>query len=352
MKPAEILRKAVTVLRQGQPAPKVASTFGLHIETVRDLARLYGIPTLKDRRLQRCQTALGLLRLGLTLQDVSNRIQVSKGTVWKWLKSARTSNPADDSLPRNFTRHSLDPYVPQIRALLRQDATQHGYPKSHWTMQLLSEHIHRTWHIKISRFLLPVVLDQHGVPWRRSPFTTLPPATPTKTILPNAPVPVRCHPKPDWSLPAGLSHRSIGKETRRLEALRRVAEGKPLRSVARELDLAETTLRRLVALQRTYGDKATRARPIFVPALHPRVIEELPPHLARGAMAYGWPTDKWTKERVAGLIHQLSGVRFSRGHAGRLLRRHEIEWRRPGVYAYRDAASGPANSGADSGTGP
>jgi transposase len=55
-------------------------------------------------------------------------------------------------------------------------------------------------------------------------------------------------------------------------------------------------------------------------------IEQLPSLLSHGAEAYGFRGDVWTRTRVAQVIKQHFGVRFSLSHVGRLLQ--QIGWSR------------------------
>ena len=53
---------------------------------------------------------------------------------------------------------------------------------------------------------------------------------------------------------------------------------------------------------------------------------QIPGLLERGAETYGFRGDVWTATRVAAVIEQTSGVRYSRDHVSALLRR--LGWSR------------------------
>jgi transposase len=73
---------------------------------------------------------------------------------------------------------------------------------------------------------------------------------------------------------------------------------------------------------RQEGVTALYRRKAFGP--RPRLTAErrgqLPQLLARGAEAYGFRGDIWTRERVAEVIRREFGVRYTPTHVGRILR--------------------------------
>ena len=62
------------------------------------------------------------------------------------------------------------------------------------------------------------------------------------------------------------------------------------------------------------------------PRLSAKQIEQLPQLLSRGAEAYGFRGEVWTRARVATVIKQEFAVQFSLSHVGRLLQ--QIGWTR------------------------
>lgn len=71
------------------------------------------------------------------------------------------------------------------------------------------------------------------------------------------------------------------------------------------------------------GKEALKACP--PPGVKPRLSAEqkaqIPTLLAKGAPAYGFRGEVWTASRVAEVIFQTFGVRYSRDHAGAIVRR-------------------------------
>ena len=76
------------------------------------------------------------------------------------------------------------------------------------------------------------------------------------------------------------------------------------------------------------GPEALRARkrPGRQPFLSEEQFEHLDVLLAKGAEAYGFEGDRWTAPRVAAVIDQRFGVRYSDGHTCKVLKK--IGWSR------------------------
>jgi transposase len=70
------------------------------------------------------------------------------------------------------------------------------------------------------------------------------------------------------------------------------------------------------------GREALRRRP--APGAAPRLSEtqkgKIPAMLAKGAEAYGFRGEVWTRKRVAAVIRREFGVTYSPGHVGRILK--------------------------------
>ncbi len=62
------------------------------------------------------------------------------------------------------------------------------------------------------------------------------------------------------------------------------------------------------------------------PGLSDKQLKQLPKILAKGADAYGFRGDVWTRGRVGQIIKQEFGVRYTPRHVGRLL--EKIDWSR------------------------
>lgn len=58
-------------------------------------------------------------------------------------------------------------------------------------------------------------------------------------------------------------------------------------------------------------------------------LSKLPAILLKGAAYFGYLSDLWTTQRVAEVIHRLTGVHYHRDHVCRLLQRLGFSWQRP-----------------------
>jgi transposase len=98
------------------------------------------------------------------------------------------------------------------------------------------------------------------------------------------------------------------------------------RDIAEALDASEETVSRWLARARAGGPEALRARPRpgHPPELTPAQKRLVPEFLWHGAEAYGFRGEVWTCARIAQVIEEEFGVRYHKGHVGRLLR--ELGW--------------------------
>jgi transposase len=98
------------------------------------------------------------------------------------------------------------------------------------------------------------------------------------------------------------------------------------RDIAEALGVSEETVSRWLARARDGGPEALRARP--APGRPPKLTDEqkrlIPEFLWHGAEAYGFRGDVWTRARIAKVIEEEFGVRYHKGHVGRLLQ--ELRW--------------------------
>lgn len=118
------------------------------------------------------------------------------------------------------------------------------------------------------------------------------------------------------------------REARRLQAWELSQKGWKQKDIAVALGVTEGAVSQWMAKARREGVEGLRHRKGGGPK--PRLSQEqlahLPRLLERGAQHYGFRGDVWTRPRVAAVIKQVFGVRFSLTHVGRLLR--QIGWSR------------------------
>ena len=127
--------------------------------------------------------------------------------------------------------------------------------------------------------------------------------------------------------PAGVRRDFKALERRRMQAARLLEKGYSEAEVARRVGVHRQSVNRwakeLAAGGRTALRRAGRAgRKPRLTAADLRCIEEA---LKRGPEALGYGSSLWTSWRVADLIEQECGVRFSTGHVWRILR-DELGW--------------------------
>jgi transposase len=98
------------------------------------------------------------------------------------------------------------------------------------------------------------------------------------------------------------------------------------RDIAEALDISEVSVSRWLADARDYGPELLRARPApgAPPRLSPAQRCSIPEYLWHGPEAYGFRGQVWTRARVAKVIEWELGVRYHKGHVGRLLK--DLGW--------------------------
>ncbi len=117
-----------------------------------------------------------------------------------------------------------------------------------------------------------------------------------------------------------------GREWRRLRALHLEQQGWYQRDIAEALGVREETVSRWLARARDGGPEALLARP--GPGRPAKLSDAqkrlIPEFLWHGPEAYGFRGEVWTRARIASVIKEEFGVRYHKGHVGRLLQ--ELRW--------------------------
>jgi transposase len=116
------------------------------------------------------------------------------------------------------------------------------------------------------------------------------------------------------------------REWRRLRALHLKQQGWYQRDIAEALGVSEVSVSRWLARAREGGPEALLRRPAPgpPPKLSAAQRRRIPEFLWHGAEAYGFRGDVWTRARIARVIEEEFGVRYHKGHVGRLLQ--ELRW--------------------------
>ena len=116
------------------------------------------------------------------------------------------------------------------------------------------------------------------------------------------------------------------REWRRLRALHLKQQGWFQRDIAEALGVSEESVSRWLARAQHGGPEALLAhpapgRPAKLSDAQKRLIPEF---LWHGPEAYGFHGQVWTRARIARVIEEEFGVRYHKGHVGRLLQ--ELCW--------------------------
>lgn len=122
-----------------------------------------------------------------------------------------------------------------------------------------------------------------------------------------------------WT-PSNLTREQL--EERRLEGGRLLRAGQLSQAeIARHLNVSRASVSAWAKVIRTAGLRGLRRRKAAGSAskLTPVQKQRLKRLLDRGALACGLPTDRWTLERIAALIHREFGVTYHPNYLNRFL---------------------------------
>jgi len=116
------------------------------------------------------------------------------------------------------------------------------------------------------------------------------------------------------------------REGRRLRAWALHEQGWKQRAIAEALGVTQGAVSQWIARGKDGGSEALRNRksPGAPRRLTSEQREQLPRLLERGAEAFGFRGDIWTRARIAAVIKREFGVSYHRDHIGRLLT--DIGW--------------------------
>jgi transposase len=117
-----------------------------------------------------------------------------------------------------------------------------------------------------------------------------------------------------------------GLEWRRFRALHLKRQGWSRHDIAEALGVSPVSVSRWFARARDGGSDALRAHPSPgpPPKLSPAQKRLIPEFLWHGAEAYGFRGEVWTCARIAQVIAEEFGVRYHKGHVGKILQ--ELHW--------------------------
>lgn len=120
-------------------------------------------------------------------------------------------------------------------------------------------------------------------------------------------------------------------EWRRLRAWELAQQGWKVGQIAEALGVTHGAVSQWLSRARREGEASLRDRPRpgRVPRLTPEQQARVPALLARGAPAWGFRGDRWTRARVAAVIHREFGVQYHPAHISRLLARWGFTVQKP-----------------------
>jgi transposase len=103
-------------------------------------------------------------------------------------------------------------------------------------------------------------------------------------------------------------------------------QGWTQRHIASALDVSEGAVSQWLTVAEREGPEALLAHPApgRPPRLTPAQKRLIPEFLCHGPEAYGFRGEVWTRARVARVIEEEFGVRYHKGHVGRLLQ--DLRW--------------------------
>lgn len=101
--------------------------------------------------------------------------------------------------------------------------------------------------------------------------------------------------------------------------------------IARHLGVSEAAVSKWKKTLDTDGPEALQARqaPGRPPKLSPDEQKQLVQILEQGALAAGFPTERWTQKRVKKMIKREFGVQYHRDYISRLLHGLGWSWQKP-----------------------
>lgn len=124
------------------------------------------------RQLKRAQAILWLYE-GDSVEDVAQRLRVSRQTVYNWMArfEARTDMSVElrvaDALRSGRPRTALEIIDSLIDAVIDLDPRQFGYRSTVWTAPLLQQYLAKYHHIEVCDKSVRLAIDRLEVVWKR-----------------------------------------------------------------------------------------------------------------------------------------------------------------------------------------
>lgn len=138
----------------------------------RALLAVFASRTREAKALRRAQALLWLDQ-GESLVTVATRLDVTRQTVYNWVKHFQTRRPAAlrarlaDGLRSGRPPTVQERIDPLLEAVLSQDPRALGYRLTVWTAPLLTQYLRDTHHLTVSRQSGSLALARLAVRWKR-----------------------------------------------------------------------------------------------------------------------------------------------------------------------------------------
>jgi transposase len=149
--------------------------FTLSLSERRALAKQ--IQETKDVKiLKRAQAFLWLYE-GMSVQEISKRLGISRQTMYDWVSSYQNRrNTSFRSRLQDRPRSGCPPrkatiILRELEALLRESPRQHGYYHAEWTASLLAKVFKRKYDLDVSTKTMRRCLKQSHYVWKRPGYT-------------------------------------------------------------------------------------------------------------------------------------------------------------------------------------
>jgi transposase len=115
-------------------------------------------------------------------------------------------------------------------------------------------------------------------------------------------------------------------------------EGKTQKEIATLVQCSQGWVSQVLKRHRLLGASGLKVKgkaPGNAPKLTKEQMEKLKAYLVEGALAQGFPTDNWSRERISQLIKDKFGVSFHVSHSSKLTRQIGFTLQKPKTRSYR-----------------
>ena len=115
-------------------------------------------------------------------------------------------------------------------------------------------------------------------------------------------------------------------------------ESKKQQEIARLVECSQAWVSKVLARYRSEGKAAPKIKgkaPGKPAYLTNKQLEKVKQMLLQGALHYGFPTDNWTRERIASFIEKQYGVHYHPSHISKVMRRLGFTLQKPARKSFK-----------------